>query len=57
MIPKHLADDPRVSDLCINQFVIDDGWIGVAVGPARQPSTASDSTSYEARRPKPKPGQ
>jgi hypothetical protein len=49
LIPQKIARDPRLQDLRINQFVIDDGWIGVALGPDRSPPAAPGSTSYEAR--------
>ena len=35
MTPERLATDPKLADLGITQFVIDDGWIGVALGPRR----------------------
>ena len=30
--PQRLATDPKLADLTITQFVIDDGWISVALG-------------------------
>ena len=38
LTPERLATDPRLADLGITQFVIDDGWIGVALGPRRTAS-------------------
>ncbi len=35
LMPERLANDPNLSDLGITQFVIDDGWIGVALGAQR----------------------
>ena len=39
--PERLATAPELADLEVTQFTIDDGWIGVAIGPkrtaARQP--------------------
>ncbi len=32
LVPTSLVDDPRSSDLAVTQFVIRDGWIGVALG-------------------------
>ncbi len=49
LIPQKIAQDPRLQDLQINQFVIDDGWIGVALGPNRALPTGPGSTNYEAR--------
>ncbi|WP_425395480.1 hypothetical protein [Aeoliella sp.] len=34
------ADDPRLSGLMITQLVIDDGWLGVALGPATENRSA-----------------
>lgn len=34
--PERLSTDPRMADLAVRQFVISDGWIGVAVGPKRR---------------------
>jgi hypothetical protein len=33
LTPDRLVIDPKLQDLAITQFVIDDGWIGFAVGP------------------------
>jgi hypothetical protein len=38
LVPEKLTSDARVQDLQINQFVIEDGWIGLAYGPSRNPS-------------------
>jgi len=35
LTPDRLANDPKLADLVVVQFVIDDGWIGVALGPRR----------------------
>ena len=32
LMPDKLVDDPKMNDLGVTQFVIDDGWIGIAVG-------------------------
>ena len=32
LTPERLLEDPKLQDLAISQFVIDDGWIGVSVG-------------------------
>ena len=31
--PERFLNNPKVADLRVSQFVIDDGWIGVALGP------------------------
>lgn len=33
IINKQLKDNPRVSNLAVSQFVVEDGWIGVALEP------------------------
>ena len=35
IISRSLAENPAVSDLAVSQFVIRDGWIGVALAPKR----------------------
>ena len=35
LMPERLATDPSLADVGITQFVIDDGWIGVALGEQR----------------------
>ncbi len=35
LTPERLSTDPRMADLSVNQFVIEDGWMGIAVGPKR----------------------
>ncbi|MCE5266530.1 MAG: hypothetical protein LLG00_01405 [Planctomycetaceae bacterium] len=33
LIPKEIADDPKLKDAAVTQFVIEDGWIGLSLGP------------------------
>lgn len=33
LMPQALIDDPRLADLTVTQFVVQDGWIGWALGP------------------------
>lgn len=35
LTPDRLVDDPRMADLAVTQLVIEDGWIGFALGPKR----------------------
>lgn len=35
IVNRKLAENPRLHDVRVNQFVINDGWIGVAMGPAK----------------------
>ncbi|HUT95287.1 MAG TPA: hypothetical protein VMY37_37885 [Thermoguttaceae bacterium] len=47
LTPERLVDDPRMADLAVTQLVIEDGWIGVALGPKRvdsQPVVAQRNT-------------
>jgi hypothetical protein len=46
LLSETITSDPRVADLEITQFAIDDGWIALAYSPRRAPSNM-------ARRPKP----
>lgn len=36
LTPERLSTDPRMADLSITQFAIEDGWVGIAVGPKRR---------------------
>ncbi|MDP6442413.1 MAG: hypothetical protein QGG36_13035 [Pirellulaceae bacterium] len=38
LINAQIASDPRLSDLQVTQFQIEDGWIGVALGPQQRVS-------------------
>jgi hypothetical protein len=43
LIPARVATDPRVAGLAVTQLVIEDGWIGLALGqdrPERPPAVA-----------------
>ena len=40
LVPRQIIDDPRLGDTAITQLVVDDGWIGIALGP-KPPVTAS----------------
>ena len=35
LVPQFIADSSAMSDLAVNQCVVEDGWIGLAIGPAR----------------------
>jgi hypothetical protein len=35
LVPALVAENPHLVDLCLTQCVIDDGWIGIALGPDR----------------------
>jgi hypothetical protein len=33
LTPERLVSDPKLADLAVTQFVIEDGWLGLALGP------------------------
>ena len=41
LVPRQIIDDPRLNDAAITQLVIDDGWIGISLGPKPVPVTAT----------------
>jgi hypothetical protein len=36
LMPERILKEPKLKDASITQFVIDDGWIGISLGPARE---------------------
>lgn len=50
IINATLAKDSRFQDLRVTQLVIDDGWIGLALGPKRRPAGGTEPRHYEARK-------
>ncbi len=36
LVPDDFVNDQRLADLAVTQTVIDNGWVGVSIGPARQ---------------------
>jgi hypothetical protein len=40
LIPPTIVNEPKLSEAGITQFVIDDGWIGISMGPKPLASTA-----------------
>jgi len=40
LVPEAIVQQPKLADAAITQFVIDDGWIGLALGPKRPSATA-----------------
>jgi hypothetical protein len=42
LIPAELAEHPGLADLAITQFVVRDGWVGVAVGLPRSRTTVGE---------------
>jgi hypothetical protein len=49
LIARQLAENPGVADVAVTQFIIRDGWIGLAWGPPRS-ATASAGTSEQFSR-------
>lgn len=35
LTPERLVDNPKLADLAVTQFVVEDGWVGLALGPQR----------------------
>jgi len=50
LIADKFSKDARVKDLAITQFVVDDGWLGLACGPKRADARAPRATELEANR-------
>ena len=46
LVPQKISEHPRLSDLAVNQHQIEDGWIGLAIGPRHPAPTTT-------RRPEP----
>jgi len=41
LVPKQVIDQPKLKDSIITQFTIDDGWIGIALGPKPPPERSA----------------
>ena len=39
LIPEKIVNQPKLQNAAITQFVIDDGWIGLSLGPKPQTAT------------------
>jgi hypothetical protein len=52
LVPPIIAEHPRLADLCITQCVMEDGWVGLALGPDRSQvhSSVAEKPSTEERR-------
>ena len=52
-MPEQIVEEPKLKEAAITQFVIDDGWIGLALGPrptvARSPLLRRSSAGREER--------
>ena len=33
LVPEQIVKAPKLNDAAVTQFVIDDGWVGIALGP------------------------
>lgn len=49
LMKEGLANDPRLKGLMVTQLVIDDGWIGLALGPEQNGRTAWRSLPHVVR--------
>jgi hypothetical protein len=36
LVPQRIIHEPKLKDASITQLVIDDGWIGISLGPQRE---------------------
>lgn len=45
LIPSTIASDPRMADVAVSQFVVQDGWLGLAISP----SSAADPRHVASR--------
>ena len=41
LVPEQIVNEPKLHDAAITQFVIDDGWIGVSLGPKHAATTTA----------------
>jgi hypothetical protein len=41
LIPRVIADNRKLGDLCVTQCVVEDGWLALSIGPARDDSPRS----------------
>ena len=44
LVPEKISGNPRIADLAVNQKIIEDGWIGLAIGPQTQIQAVSHRT-------------
>ena len=49
LTPVRLATDPQLADLAVTQFMIADGWIGVAFGPEATPDRFASQQPPESQ--------
>ena len=47
LMPEKIVDQPKLQNAAITQFVIDDGWIGLSLGP--KPSSTARRSHFGAR--------
>jgi hypothetical protein len=47
LLPQKIFNQPKLQDAAVTQFVIEDGWIGLSLGPKQ--STAAHRTHYGTR--------
>jgi hypothetical protein len=44
LLPDRVLSDKRLADLAVNQLVVHDGWVGLAIGPRRAAGQVVDSS-------------
>lgn len=45
ILPDRITQDPRIAGLGITQLVVEDGWLGVALGPERAPPATAQKAA------------
>jgi len=40
LVPERITSNPQLADLAITQLTVEDGWLGIALGPARRGTDA-----------------
>lgn len=49
IIPDRLAEDPKLADLVVSQFAIEDGWLSMAMSAGRQETALRPAVNRERR--------
>ncbi|MEX2185264.1 MAG: hypothetical protein WD875_00655 [Pirellulales bacterium] len=48
LLPEPALADARLADLAVNQLVVHDGWVGLAIGPRRAAGAVSTDTTIDS---------
>jgi hypothetical protein len=47
LVPEQIVKEPKLAEAAITQFVIDDGWIGVCLGPKSPVASTARKPQWE----------